>query len=106
MTVILVAGSVLIVLMATFAIALGRAASRADEELDRLVLEHGAADAARSWRESYAGLAAAQSAISREPSITAPPSSRSAGTQRLPVSSATSRLPRVWLKIPGSAAKP
>ncbi len=95
------------------ALALGKAASRGDADLDRFELrsklhardlrEH---PAIGMRRESYAGLALAQSTIAREPSSTVPSSSRSAGTQRSPVSSFTSRRPRVRLNTPGSGARP
>src|SRR5262249_45493305 len=108
MTVILVSGSALVVMMATVALALGRAAAQADEDYARLLGEQPSQviDAAQLLRDSYAGLAAAQAAISREPSTTVPSSRRRVGTQRLPVSSATSRLPRVWFMNPGSGANP
>jgi hypothetical protein len=85
----------------TLAIALGRAAAHGDDELESMLERHLAVR-----RQSYAGLARDQSTISREPSITVPPSSTSVGTQRFPVSSCTSRRPRVWLKTPGSGASP
>jgi hypothetical protein len=108
-TVILVSGSALVVMLATFAVALGRVAARADEEHERLTsrsLAVDGAEPARWLRDDYPGLAAAHSTIARDPSIAVPSSSRSVGTQRLPVSSSTSRLPRVWFMNLGNGAKP
>jgi hypothetical protein len=106
MTVVLVAGSALVVVVATFAVALGRVAAQADEDYEQLLVAARSGSDEGLLGDGYAGLAAAHSTISREPSITVPSSSRRVGTQRLPVSSATSRLPRVWFMNPGSGAKP
>jgi hypothetical protein len=90
----------------TLAIALGRAAAHADDELDSMLERDRSAGMLAARRQSYAGFASDQATISGEPSITLPSSSTSVGTQRFPVSSCTSRRPRVWLNTPGSGAKP
>jgi len=87
-------------------VALGRAGAQADEDLDRLLDQSRLAPPIGTFRQSYAGLANAQSMISREPSTTVPSSRRSVGTQELPVSSFTSRRPRVRLKMPGNIPSP
>jgi hypothetical protein len=104
--IIIVSGFVAMAFGATFVIALGRVAGRADDELDSLLAEERDVAGIILLRESYAGLARAQSTIACESSITVPSSRSSVGTQRLPVSSRTSRRPRVWLNTPGNGASP
>jgi hypothetical protein len=98
--IILILGCAAMAATSLLVIALGAAASRADDEMDELI----AGDAQRAATHSYAGLTGAQSAISPEPSTTVPLSSTSVGT--LPLGSFTSRRPRVSLHTPGSAPGP
>jgi len=103
--IIIASGFAAMGLSATLAIALGRAAARADRDMDDQLAER-RSRALTLLRQNYAGLSPAQSTIARDPSITVPSSNSSVGTQRLPVSSCTSRRPRVRLKTPGSGASP
>jgi hypothetical protein len=104
--IIMISGIAATMVCGLMVLALSRAASRADEELDEIVARRIGATEAREQHESYAGWAFAQATISCEPSITVPSSSSNVGTQRLPVSSCTSRRPRVRLSTPGSGASP
>jgi hypothetical protein len=106
MTIVIISAVAVLSSGAIVAVAMGRVAARADAELDELLSRRLGTLAARELHESYAGFALAQRAISRDPSTTVPSSSTSVGTQRLPVSSSTSRRPRVWLNTPGSGANP
>jgi len=95
MVLIIVLGIAVMGFGTMFAVALGRAAHTADEELESALTEERGLAAIVLLRDSYAGLDRAQSTMARESSITVPSSSTSVGTQRLPVSSCTSRRPRV-----------
>lgn len=88
--------------VAVLTVAMVQAAARADADMEEIVARR----VTRPLHESYAGLDCAQATISCEPSMTVPSSSTSVGTQRLPVSSWTSRRPLVWLNTPGSGARP
>jgi hypothetical protein len=96
---------------AMLAIALGRAAALADRESERTHAERCVTPSIAGYRQSYAeldaGLARAQPTVVRGGSSIAAPSSRtSVGTQRLPVSSCTSRRPGIWSKAPGASPRP
>jgi hypothetical protein len=95
MTIIVICGVAVLASGAIVALAMARVAARADEDLDELLAIRLGAASARELHQNYAGLSFAQPAISREPSTTVPSSRSSVGTQRLPVSSWTSRRPRV-----------
>ncbi len=105
LTIILILGLGAMAFCSVLALALSRVAAHADEDDEEFVARRlSGRDPGRC--QSYAGLARAHSTISPEPSITVPPSSVKVGTQRLPVSSCTSRRPLVWLNTPGSGASP
>jgi len=105
LTIILILGCGALAFCAVLVLALSRVAANADEQSQEIVARR--MYGSRVPRnESYAGLTRAHSTISAEPSITVPSSRRSVGTQRLPVSSCTSRRPLVWLNTPGSGANP
>jgi hypothetical protein len=96
-TIIIISGVAVLGGGAVLTVAMGRAAARADEELDELLARRRGALSARELRESSAGLALAPPAIAHEPAITVRATSTRAAARRSPASSATSRLPRVWL---------
>ena len=87
-------------------LALGRIAARADEGSERMLAEGRAAADSAAFRRAYAGWARTQSAVAGGSSIAEPSSRVRVGTQRLPVSSCTSRRPAVPLNRPGRGARP
>jgi hypothetical protein len=100
--IILIPGLLAVSAIALLIVAMGKVAARVDAELEEIFARRISGTA----NDSYAGLALAQATISLEPSTTVPPSRTSVGTQRLPVSSCTSRRPLVWLSTPGKTAAP
>ncbi len=95
MIILVALGAGALAFSATVALALGRVAASADRQMEQQLRERRALATSAAMYRSYAGLARAQATISWEPSTTVPSSRTSVGTQRLPVSSRTSRRPRV-----------
>ncbi|MFI4992315.1 MAG: hypothetical protein ACHQCH_01705 [Solirubrobacterales bacterium] len=77
------------------AIAIGRVGAAADADLDRLLDQHRRGPAVTILRQSYIGLARAQSVLVREHSITASLPGKSTGRRSPPASSCTSRRLRL-----------
>jgi len=90
---------------AVTAIALGRVAGQADRDMELLIEKRRAGDPITASQTS-AGLDPVHAPVSTVPSITVAAASTSGATERSPVSSWTSRRPRVRLTTPGSGAKP
>ncbi len=105
-TSILIAALCVVGLCALFAIALCRAASRGDIELDprRTIEARDIRELSAPSRASYAGLARARSPIAYERSTTAPSPSIPGGRAR--ASSLTTRPARARLNTPGGGARP
>jgi hypothetical protein len=80
---------------ALLVIALARVAALSDRDSERMLAEHLAAPRASVCHRGYAGLERAQATIARESSMAVPSSRIRVGTMRLPVSSCTSRRPRL-----------
>lgn len=102
---IVIALTLLLAFWATLALALARTAAHADDEIEQQ-LRRAAAGESEVAAAGYARLAAAHLTIASEPSITVSSSSTSVGTHWFPVSSFTSRLPRVRFIHPGSNPNP
>ena len=106
---ILVAVLCVVCLSALFAVALGRAASHGDADLDdRLRRARATRELELSAsRQSYAGLVRIQGATSpTPPSTTGPLGHRQAGIQRSRASSLTMRRPRMRVHTPTGGARP
>jgi hypothetical protein len=102
---IVIAVFLTIAFWAIIALALARTAQRADSELEQQLLRSTAGEE-RAAHAGYARLAAAHLTIACEPSMTVSSSSTSVGTHWFPVSSFTSRLPRVRFSTSGNTPRP